>query len=81
MPKQPEGILEIDGMLVKRDSKGQKKTPISTIKHNNRAYTNKAEIADHFNKHFVNVGQNLAKRTENREGSLTQFIRMTPVKS
>ena len=79
MPKQPEGILEIDGMLVKRDSKGQ--TPISKIKHNNRAYTNKAEIADHLNKHFVNVGQNLAKKTENREGSLTQFIRMTPLKS
>ena len=79
MPKQPEGILEIDGMLVKRNSKGQ--TPISTIKHNNRPYTDKAEIADHINKHFVNVGQNLAKRTENREGSLTQFIRMTPVKS
>ena len=48
MPKQPEGILEIDGMLVKRDSKGQ--TPIAKIKHNNRAYTNKAEIADHLNK-------------------------------
>ena len=79
MPKQPEGILEIDGMLVKRDSKGQ--TPIVKIKHNNRAYTNKAEIADHLNKHFVNVGQNLAKKTENREGSLTQFIRMTPLKS
>ena len=79
MAKQPEGILEIDGMLVKRDSKGQ--TPIAKIKHNNRAYTNKAEIADHLNKHFVNVGQNLAKKTENREGSLTQFIRMTPFKS
>ena len=79
MPKQPEGILEIDGMLVKRDSKGQ--TPIAKIKHNNRAYTNKTEIADHLNKHFVNVGQNLAKKTENHEGSLTQFIRMTPLKS
>ena len=79
MPKQPEGILEIDGMLDKHNSKAQ--TPISKIKHNNRAYTNKAEIADQFNKHFVNVGQNLAKRTENREGSLTQFISMTPVKS
>ena len=35
-------------MLVKRNSKGQ--TPISKIKRNNRAYTNKAEIADQFNK-------------------------------
>ncbi|CAH3164197.1 unnamed protein product [Porites lobata] len=66
-------------MLVKRNSKGQ--TPISKIKRNNRAYTNKAEIADHFNKHFVNVGQNLAKRIENCDGSPTQFIRSTPVAS
>ena len=73
--------MEIDGMLVKRNSKGHSQTPISKIKHNNRASTNNAEIADQFNKHFVNVGQNLAKRIENREGSLTQFIRMTPVKS
>ena len=35
------------GMLVKRNSKGQ--TPISNIKRNNRAYTNKAGIADQFN--------------------------------
>ena len=66
-------------MLVKRNSKGQ--TPISKIKRNNRAYTNKAEIADQFNKHFVNVGQNLAKRIENCDGSPTQFIRSTPVAS
>ena len=64
-------------MLVKRNSKGQ--TPISKIKRNNRAYTNKVEIADQFNKHFVNVGQNLAKRIENCDGSPTQFIRLTPV--
>ena len=67
------------GMLVKRNSKGQ--TPISKIKRNNRAYTNKAEIADQFNKHFVNVSQNLAKRIENCDGSPTQFIRSTPVAS
>ncbi|CAH3164207.1 unnamed protein product, partial [Porites lobata] len=67
------------GMLVKRNSKGQ--NPISKIKRNNRAYTNKAEIADQFNKHFVNVGQNLAKRIENCDGSPTQFIRSTPVAS
>ena len=48
---------------------------------NNRAYTNKVEIADQFNKHFVNVGQNLAKRIENCDGSPTQFIRSTPVAS
>ena len=47
-------------------------TPISKIKRNNRAYTNKAEIADQFNKHFVNVGQNLAKKIENCDGSPTQ---------
>ena len=54
---------------------------ISKIKRNNRAYTNKAEIADQFNKHFVNVGQNLAKRIEHCEERPTPFIRSTPVAS
>ena len=67
------------GMLVKHKSKGQ--TPVSKIKHNNRAFTDKAEIADQFNKHFVSVGQNLAKRIENCDGSATQFIRSTPAAS
>ena len=31
--------------------------------------------------HFVNVGQNLAKRIENCEGIPTQFLRSTPVAS
>ena len=59
----------------------QSKLSISKIKRNNRAYTNKADIADQFNKHFVNVGQNLAKRIENCDGSPTQFLRSTPVAS
>ena len=59
----------------------QSKLSISKIKRTNRAYTNKGAIADHFNKHFVNVGQNLAKRIENCDGSPTQFIRSTPVAS
>ena len=64
------------------DQKGAKgQTPISKIKRNNRACTNKAEIADQFNKHFVNVGQNLAKKIDNCDGSPTQFIRSTPVAS
>ena len=51
------------------------------IKLNSRAYTDMAEIADQFNKHFVNVGQNLAKKIENCQGRPTQFIRSTPVAS
>ena len=39
------------GMLIKRNSKGQ--TPIPKVIRNNRVYTDKAEIADQFNKHFV----------------------------
>ena len=48
------------GILVNRNSKGQ--NPISKIVRNNRVYTNKAEIADQFNKHFISVGPNLAKK-------------------
>ena len=66
---------------VPRQHNSKRQTPISKIKRNNRAYTNKAEIADQFNKHFVNVGQTLAKRIENCDGSPTQFIRSTPVAS
>ena len=40
------------GMLVKRNSKGQ--TPISKLIRNNRLHTNKDEIADQLNEHFVN---------------------------
>ena len=64
------------GMLIKRNSKGQ--TPIPKVIRNNRVYTDKAKIADIFNKHFVNVGPNLAKEIENCEGSPTQFIKTTP---
>ena len=66
---------------VPRQHNSKRQTPISKIKRNNRAYTNKGAIADQFNKHFVNVSQNLAKRIENCDGSPTQFIRSTPVAS
>ena len=66
-------------MLVKRNSKGQ--TPISKIIPNNRLYTNKAEIADQLNKHFVNMGPNLALKIENCEEGPTQFIRSTSAAS
>lgn len=48
---------------------------------NHRVYSSKPELADQFNKHFVNVGPNLAKIIENCEGSPTQFIRSTPAAS
>ena len=67
--------------LCKNNLKASWKLIGKKIKRNNRAYTNKAEIADPFNKYFVNVGQNLAKRIENCDGSPTQFIRSTPVAS
>ena len=77
--KTPECILEIIGMLVKRNSKGQ--TPVSKLLRNNRLYTNKDEIADQLNEHFVNMGPNLAIKIENCEGSPTQFIRSTSAAS
>lgn len=66
-------------MSVKRNSKGQ--TPISKIIRNNRLYTNQDEIADQFNKHFVNMGPNLALKIKNHEGNPTQFIKSTPAAS
>lgn len=63
------------GMLVKRNSKGQ--TLISKRIRNNRLYTNKDEIADQLNEHFVYMGPNLAIKIENCGESPTQFIRST----
>lgn len=54
--------------------------PISKIIRNNRLYTNKAEIEDQLNKHFVNMGPNLAIKIENCERP-TQFIRSTSAAS
>lgn len=49
------------GMLVKRNSKEQ--TPISKLIRNNRLYTNKDEIADQLNEHFVNKNWKLWRKS------------------
>lgn len=46
------------GTLIKRKTKGQ--TSPTRIVRNNITYTNKLDIADQFNKHFINVGPSLA---------------------
>ena len=46
------------GTLIKRKTKAQS-TPLRIFR-NNKAYTNNADIADQFNKHFINVGPLLA---------------------
>ena len=42
------------GTLIKRKTKSQT-TPLR-IARNNKIYTNNDDIADQFNKHFINVG-------------------------
>lgn len=49
--------------------------------HNNRVYTDKTDIADQFNKHFVNVGPNLAQKIGHCERNPTQYIKSTPENS
>ena len=46
------------GTLVKRKSKGLM-LPTRLIR-NNKIYTSKSDIANQFNEHFVQIGQNLA---------------------
>ena len=72
-------LTSLLGLLVKSNFTGE--NPISKIVRNNRAYTNKAEIADQFNKHFAYVGPNLAKNIVYCEDSPSQFIKSTPVGS
>ncbi|CAH3116085.1 unnamed protein product, partial [Porites lobata] len=48
--------------LIKRKTKSQT-TPLR-IARNNKIYTNNEDIADQFNKHFINEGPNLAGKTD-----------------
>ena len=67
------------GTLIKRKAKGQT-TPLRIVK-NNKTYTNNDDIADQFNKHFINVGPHLASRIANSNENPTQYISFCPTNS
>ena len=52
------------GTLIKRKTKSQT-TPLRIARNNKiPVYTNNEDIADQFNKHFINVGPNLASKID-----------------
>ena len=70
---------KITGNLIKRKTKGQI-TPLRIVR-NNRTYTCYDDIADQFNKHFVNVGPSLASKIEDCHDNPTQYILSSPANS
>ena len=51
------------------------------IVRNNKTYTSNDDIADQFNKHFVNVGPGLASKIEDSYENPTQYILSSPANS
>ena len=60
------------GTLIKRKTKSQ--TTPQKIARNNKIYTSTEDIADQFNKHFINVGPNLASKIDKSNDNPTQYI-------
>ena len=60
------------GTLIKRKTKTQ--TTPQKIVRNNKIYTSTEDIADQFNKHFSNVGPNLASKIDKSNDNPTQYI-------
>ena len=67
------------GTLIKKKAKGQT-IPLRIVR-NNKTYTNNDDIADQFNKHFINVGPHLASRIANSNEHPTQYISFSPTNS
>ena len=67
------------GNLIKRQPKGQL-SPSRLIR-NGIVYTDKHDIANQFNQHFVNVGINLANKLNTSSTNPTAYIRNSPVSS
>ena len=64
------------GTLIKRKTKGQLDIP--RIVRNNKEYTNKTDIANQMNEHFINVGPNLANKIQNTNQDPTSYIKQYP---
>ena len=67
------------GALIKRTTKSQ--TIPLRIARNNKIYTNNEDIADQFNKHFINVGPNLASKIDKSNENPTQYISFSSINS
>ena len=67
------------GSLVKRKTQGQ--ISLSRIIHNNMTFTNQKDIAELFNRFFVNIGPTLAKKIKTDHTDPTQYIKSTPANS
>ena len=67
------------GTLIKRKTKGQT-TPLRIVR-NKKTYTNNDDIADQFNKHFINVGPYLAGKIANSSVNPTRYISFSPSSS
>jgi len=65
--------------LIKRKTKGQ--TASLRIVRNNKTYTNNTDIADQFNKHFINVGPLLASKILNSNENPTKYVTSSPANS
>ena len=63
-----------------RNQQQIKTTPLR-IARNNKIYTNKEDIADQFNKHFINVGPNLASKIDKSNENPTQYISSSSINS
>ena len=65
---------ELIGMLINR--KKNSSASINQLFYNNRIYTDKRDICEHFNSHFINVGPSLAAQiSDYRNLNPTQCIR------
>ena len=67
------------GTLIKRKKESQ--TSPLRIARNNKIYINNEDIGDQFNKHFINVGPNLASKIEKSEENPTQYISSSSINS
>ena len=75
----PKRNLSRNQQVIKRKTKSQT-TPLR-IARSNKIYTNKEDIADQFNKHFINVGPNLASKIDKSNENPTQYISSSSVNS
>ena len=75
----PKRKLSRNQQLIKRKTKSQT-TPLR-IARNNKIYTNNEDIADQFNKNFINVSPNLASKIDKSIENPTQYISSSLINS
>ena len=75
----PKRKLSRNQQLIKRNTKSQT-TPLR-IAINNKTHTNNEDIADQLNKHFINVGPNLASKIDKSNENPTQYISSSSINS